>query len=161
MYMFDIIFNFIKIYPDYDPQKELVQDTTSYLFINGKIILPKTLLKRVNILIFHHLFVHLPPREIEEVKVAILYIIMERCRRFSKDWDAVGGRAFFNKLISDSDPQISFLASRFLIDKLQKEQPEQFKQIVNTLLDRAVETNDEQIVSNPYLQIKAILEMKM
>lgn len=51
------------------------------------------------------------------------------------------------------------LASRFLIDKLQKEQPEYFNMVVNTLLAKAVDLNDEKLVSNPYLQIKAILEM--
>jgi hypothetical protein len=51
------------------------------------------------------------------------------------------------------------LASRFLIDKLQKEQPENFNMVVNTLLAKAVDLNDEKLVSNPYLQIKAIFEM--
>lgn len=31
--------------------------------------------------------------------------------------------------------------------------------VVNTLLAKAVDLNDEKLVSNPYLQIKAILEM--
>jgi hypothetical protein len=52
------------------------------------------------------------------------------------------------------------MASRFLIDKLQQERPDQFKDIVNTLLDKAVQANDEKLMNNPYLQIKAIMQMK-
>ena len=32
--------------------------------------------------------------------------------------------------------------------------------IVNTLLAKAIEADDPKLVSNPYLQVKAILEMK-
>jgi hypothetical protein len=48
-----------------------------------------------------------------------------------------------------------------LIDKLQKEQPDNFNMVVNTLLAKAVDLNDEKLVSNPYLQIKAIFEMNV
>jgi len=51
------------------------------------------------------------------------------------------------------------LASRFLIDMLQKEKPDHFMDIVNTLLAKAIEADDPKLVSNPYLQVKSILEM--
>jgi hypothetical protein len=102
----------------------------------------------------------LPPRYTCQMRAALLHLIIERCKASKEDIEAVGGTTFFKRLLNENDPQISYLASRFLIDMLQKEKPEQFSDIINTLLARAVEAYDEKLVSNPYLQIKAILEMQ-
>jgi hypothetical protein len=134
-------------------------DSPAGLFMRGKVDVVRSLLENVHIDILLHLFKHLPPRMNSATRPVVLHFLTERCKHSASDLDAVGGSSFFKQLLTENDPLISYLASRFLIDKLQKEQPENFNMVVNTLLAKAVDLNDEKLVSNPYLQIKAIFEM--
>jgi hypothetical protein len=45
------------------------------------------------------------------------------------------------------------------LDQFELESPEQYRAILAKLLIKAQEQDDENIVSNPYLQIKAIIKM--
>ncbi len=116
--------------------------------------------------------------------------------------------SFFRQLLGDRNPAVAFHASRFLIDELQAERPEQYTAIHNALLNKvcvmlcfcarvwckvcgvifvkatlnrselstcactfsfciltisfiiifqAQQTNDEQLLSNPYLQIHEMI----
>jgi hypothetical protein len=72
------------------------------------------------------------------------------------------GTAFFkNLVVSCLDPHIVFYASQFLLEKLKTQQPEQYDSIMDTILQRAIEMNDEALLFNPYLQIKAILKLRL
>jgi len=134
-------------------------DSPAGLFMRGRLDIIRPLLELVSIEILLHLFTHLPPRMNSATRPVVLHFLTERCKHSASDLDTVGGSSFFKKLLTENDPLISYLASRFLIDKLQKEQPDNFNMVVNTLLAKAVDMNDEKLVSNPYLQIKAIFEM--
>jgi len=57
------------------------------------------------------------------------------------------------------DPQIAYVAGKYIIEQLEEEDPEQYRAILSKLLIKAQEEDDENIVSNHYLQIKAILAM--
>lgn len=48
-------------------------------------------------------------------------------------------------------------ASRFLIDQLEAEKPEEYKDIMSVFLNKAQQTNNETLVANSYLQIKALI----
>lgn len=69
------------------------------------------------------------------------------------------GTAFFKTQVHAKDPFIAHAASKYLIEIFQKQQPEQFTKVMNYLLEKAVSNNDEQLIFNPYLQIKSILEI--
>lgn len=180
MKMFDIVFSLISVVDnsskicsnsdiadayvaasaDFILSNQALDDSAACLFLTGHVAASLSQLKQIDISILHYIFVNLPPRYTCQMRAALLHLLIERCRRFSEEIDTIGGTGFFKKLLNENDPQISYLASRFLIDKLQREKPEQFADIINTLLARAVEAYDEKLVSNPYLQIKAILEMQ-
>eukprot|EP01122_Echinamoeba_exundans_P011362 TRINITY_DN4494_c0_g1_i1.p1 TRINITY_DN4494_c0_g1~~TRINITY_DN4494_c0_g1_i1.p1 ORF type:complete len:1100 (-),score=161.24 TRINITY_DN4494_c0_g1_i1:652-3951(-) len=145
---------------DFILSNQALDDSPACLFITGRVMVSMTQLRMIDISILHFTFSNLPPRYTCQMRAALLHLIIERCKARKEDIEAVGGTTFFKKLLNENDPQISYLASRFLIDMLQKEKPEQFSDIINTLLARAVEAYDEKLVSNPYLQIKAILEMQ-
>lgn len=51
------------------------------------------------------------------------------------------------------------IAGRYIIEQLEEEDPEQYITVLAKLLIKAQEDDDENIISNHYLQIKAILEM--
>jgi hypothetical protein len=50
-------------------------------------------------------------------------------------------------------------ASRFIIEQLRRERPEQYQAIFKQLLQRAQVTKDEKLLSNYYLQVISIIEM--
>jgi hypothetical protein len=89
------------------------------------------------------------------VRTVLLLLVIERCRT-SEGLDAVG-MAFFRGLLADRNPDIAYYASRFLLDELQAERPEQYTAMLNALLSKAQATNDEQLLANPYVQINEMI----
>ncbi len=51
------------------------------------------------------------------------------------------------------------MAGRYIIEQLEEENPKQYIAVLAKLLIKAQQEDDENIVSNHYLQIKAILDM--
>ena len=51
------------------------------------------------------------------------------------------------------------MAGKHIIELFEEESPEQYRAILAKLLVKAQEEDDENIVSNHYLQIKAIIKM--
>jgi len=67
---------------------------------------------------------------------------------------------FFRQLVHDRSPELAFYASRFLMEIIQTERPEQYTAVLSTLLmNQARRLNDEQLLKNPYLQILEILNL--
>jgi len=52
-------------------------------------------------------------------------------------------------------------ASRYLLELLKQEKPEQYKQLQTGLFTKAQQSNDETILDNPYLQMRSILDAKV
>ncbi len=49
--------------------------------------------------------------------------------------------------------------AHFLIEQFAAERPDDYRIILSQLLSKAMETNNEQLVSNPYFQFRGILEL--
>lgn len=49
--------------------------------------------------------------------------------------------------------------AHFLMERFGAERPEDYRIILSQLLNKAVESNNEQLVSNPFFQFRAILEL--
>lgn len=77
-----------------------------------------------------------------------------------QELENLGGVSFFKRLLDERDAHVPLVAAQFLLRFLQRENPAQFPLVVNTLLGQAVEANNEQIVTNPYLQIVSILRLR-
>lgn len=169
MYVFDMIFNLISHrLPDVssatlphaadDPYRD-EPDSNYELFLAGRVAVSKELLRLVHVQILHQLFLQMPPssnlHNFNRVRTALLLLLIERCRD-PQALDQVG-IGFFRQLLADRCPEIAYHASRFLIDQLQAERPEQYTAILNTLLSKAQLTNDEQLLANPYLQINEMI----
>eukprot|EP01125_Pyxidicula_operculata_P022905 TRINITY_DN9671_c0_g1_i1.p1 TRINITY_DN9671_c0_g1~~TRINITY_DN9671_c0_g1_i1.p1 ORF type:complete len:966 (+),score=154.69 TRINITY_DN9671_c0_g1_i1:47-2944(+) len=163
-YMLNIILSTImvrSVETDETPKGIITADETReyQLLISGKLLLPFPLLNKIELKLFRYIFINLPHRFTSKMRLLVLYIIFHRCKS-RQDFEMIGGTLFYKKLLSDKDPHVAFLASRLLIDTIQKEKPEEFKKILSILMSKAVESNDEKILSNPYLQIKTILDYK-
>ncbi len=51
------------------------------------------------------------------------------------------------------------IAGRYILEQFEEESPEQYRAILAKLLIKAQEEDDENIVSNHYLQIRAIIKL--
>jgi hypothetical protein len=52
-----------------------------------------------------------------------------------------------------------YYVAHFLLERFAAERPDDYRIILSQLLSKAVESNNEQLVSNPYFQFRAILEL--
>lgn len=84
-----------------------LDDSPVGCFMSGKMMIAKSLLNKIDIKILIYIFNHLPPRYTNQSRVAVLHLIIERCKDNQQDMEAVNGSSFFKKLLSENDPHIS------------------------------------------------------
>jgi len=152
--VFDIIFNLISVR---NVSMSAKNDLNVNAFLAGEISVPYYLLKGINISVIHHIFMNLTQPNRKDIRAALLVFMIEQCKSKIK-LESIGGVNFFKNLLGGRDPQIAFHASRFLVEHLKSERPEKYKALLEDLLSKAQETNDEKLLENPYLQIREILK---
>ncbi len=80
-------------------------------FLNGRISISHNLLRRVNVNLLVYLFLHLPRsnyiNSVNDAKVNALIMIIHKCTKESESLAALGGVAFFKKLLLETNPQIA------------------------------------------------------
>jgi len=109
MLIFDIIMSFIMIYfPGTTSSKSHVEDEETYgdtpsaLFPNGRALVSQTLLQKIDIEIFSHLFTHMPPRQ--HARVTLLILIIDHCKnKQHPTLQKIGGLSFFRSLLTNRD----------------------------------------------------------
>eukprot|EP00697_Spironema_sp_BW2_P004947 gnl/Spiro4/16687_TR8974_c0_g1_i1.p1 gnl/Spiro4/16687_TR8974_c0_g1~~gnl/Spiro4/16687_TR8974_c0_g1_i1.p1 ORF type:complete len:922 (-),score=164.29 gnl/Spiro4/16687_TR8974_c0_g1_i1:196-2910(-) len=156
MCIFDMVLSFVGIRASSlptDPYEDTPRDTDYALFLHGELIIPLYLLKFVNLSVFYHLFVHLPEKTFADARAMLLLLIIEKCRNATL-FDSIGGVKFFRGLVSDRDAKVAYYASRFLLQQVMEERPDQYKSILTELAATGEAT--EELLENPYLQINAI-----
>ena len=52
-------------------------------------------------------------------------------------------------------------SSRFLLELLKTDKPDQYKQLQTGLFNKAQQANDETILDNPYLQMRSVMDAKV
>lgn len=144
LYMFDILFSLLALrtlLPGLDPFLDSERDSNFSLFLGGEIVLPRPVVKLVNISIFHHLFINLNPRSHNaDLRTVVLLLIIEKCRMNPITLQSIGGLSFFQGLLNVRQPVIAYFAASFLLENahLEKE-PSQLPKS-----------------SNPYLIMKSV-----
>lgn len=171
LFVLDVLFNVITYRTDVgtsssSSSEEMYRDKGGDQydeFLCGRISIAHQLLKRVDINILVYLSVHLPKsnliNSINDAKVTTLVMIIHKCTKENEALEAIGGVSFFKKLLVETNPQIAYHASRFIIEQLRRERPEQYQAIFKQLLQRAQVTKDDKLLSNYYLQVISIIEM--
>jgi len=168
IYMFDTIFNLISfrtVQPSVEAFISGPLDTTYSYFLNGHEVLPFYLFEHINIIILYHIFTTFTsltqnPAVTGPMRVVLLILLIEKCKN-KQVLESIGGLPFFKKLLQDRDPSIAYHAARFLVDQLMTEKPDQYRALLNRVLGKAQQTNNQTILENPYLQLKAIMEMNL
>jgi len=155
---FYIIFHFVKI-----PTEAVADNKDDFHdlcgeFLSGSTAIGRNFISFFSIDIFVYLFETLPIR-LSKIRITLQSIIITHLREDPEALSVVGSN-FFKLQVEAKDPYIACAAANFLIEILQKQNPERFTQVMNALLEKAVSNNDEQLIFNPYLQIKSILEFE-
>eukprot|EP01117_Protostelium_nocturnum_P007442 TRINITY_DN2662_c0_g1_i3.p1 TRINITY_DN2662_c0_g1~~TRINITY_DN2662_c0_g1_i3.p1 ORF type:complete len:925 (+),score=142.30 TRINITY_DN2662_c0_g1_i3:743-3517(+) len=156
----DIIFSFIS-----NPLEETTMtdeneiDTIWSHFLSGKMEVSKNTLRIISISNLPYLLNHLPEcSDTNSIRVVLLYLIICKCTGAPKEvFDSLGGIRFMEKLTASVDPTLSYIAGRFIIEQLEKEDPDQYMKLLKGLLMTAQEQdNADLIVHNEYWQIKTL-----
>lgn len=133
-------------------------------FLCGRISISHQLLKRVDIDVLVYLFMHLPRStlvsSINDAKVVTLIMLIHKCTKENESLKAIGV-PFFKKLLVETNPQIAYHASRFIIEQLRRDRPEEYQAIFKQLVQLAQKTKDDKLLSNYYLQVISIIEMNI
>ncbi|KAH3763203.1 Armadillo-type fold [Pelomyxa schiedti] len=169
--MFDIVFETITIRTDIAeggsappfPTSGLnmipIGDSIYTRFLRGRIAASLALLDEINITPLEQVARHLRHQNYVEVRAIAVKLLAERCKRLNgkKLLESLGGTVFFINFVSDTNPIVAYYASQFLVDHIGHEQPEDYRVFMTRMLAKARLTNDENLVSNPYYQMKAIM----
>lgn len=125
--------------------------------------------------ILHQIFLGLPGTS--EPRLVVLHLLIDKCKSHKACLETLGGVAFFMNLLADPHAPIAYpvvlsfkfmsivvdkcryYVAHFLMERFGAERPEDYRIILSQLLSKAVESNNEQLVSNPYFQFRAILEL--
>lgn len=170
--MFYVLFNFIVRYRvqllpvdhtsllfDLELADRSPGDTPYALFLLGKASISTSLAQDINISLFSQLFTHLPTRKSRHNRIALLLIMINKCRTKKADLDALD-LSFFRNLLKSRDPEIAWHAAKFLLEHLRTNEPQEYCEIVEWCVMMAQKTGDETLLTNPYLQINALLALR-
>ncbi|RMZ55828.1 hypothetical protein APUTEX25_003794, partial [Auxenochlorella protothecoides] len=100
-------------------------------------------------------------RPLNDARAAVLLLLMGRCIAVPEDMAAVGGPAFFAGLLQEGDPRIRRSASIFVLRHLMATRRGEYQRALRQVLARAQQANEESMVTDPYQQMKAILDMQL
>lgn len=157
-------------------------DTVYELFLNGRYMVKSILLNMLDIRIFHCIFCGLATDHSQydsdghrdkfewmrrsSIKGVALHLMIEQCSSPSAGPSCIqsipasksngGGMAFFREQVMSNDARIALLASQFLIAQLSREKPDQYDAVLVKLSQKLGIEKDE-LVANPYLEIRAIM----
>ncbi|KAL4440437.1 hypothetical protein ABPG75_003438 [Micractinium tetrahymenae] len=98
-------------------------------------------------------------RPLWDGRAAVLLLLMARCAADAAALRALGGTAFFSGLLAEPDVRVRHYASVFVLRQLMLQQPLQYRRALRGVVARAQSANDEKLLANPYLQLRAMLDL--
>ncbi|KAF5177507.1 Armadillo-type fold containing protein [Thalictrum thalictroides] len=99
------------------------------------------------------------PGAASDIRAALLLLLIGKCTADSAAFQEVGGEEFFRELLDDTDSRVAYYCSAFLLKKMMTEEPETYQRMLQSLIFRAQQSNNEKLLENPYLQIRGILQL--
>ncbi|KAH0979762.1 hypothetical protein GBA52_006939 [Prunus armeniaca] len=116
------------------------------------------------------------PGATSDIRATLLLLLIGKCTADPAAFQEVGGEEFFRELLDDTDSRVAYYSSAFLLkarmlflpssNKLQcteyrmmTEKPEKYQHMLQNLVVRAQQSNNEKLLENPYLQMRGILQL--
>ncbi|XAR66308.1 hypothetical protein NMG60_11012490 [Bertholletia excelsa] len=99
------------------------------------------------------------PGATSDIRASLLLLLIGKCTADPAAFQDVGGEDFFRELLDDTDSRVAYYSSTFLLKRMMTEEPEQYQRMLQSLVFRAQQCNNEKLLENPYLQMRGILHL--
>lgn len=99
------------------------------------------------------------PGATSDIRAALLLLLIGKCSADSTAFMEVEGEEFFRGLLDDTDSRVAYYSSAFLLKRMMTEQPERYQRMLQSLIVKAQQSNNEKLLENPYLQMRGILKL--
>ncbi|XP_058182356.1 uncharacterized protein LOC131300496 [Rhododendron vialii] len=150
------------------------------LLLHGQAIVPMRLIGRVPAALFYWPLIQLEgaatdnialgvsvgskgrgnlPGATSDIRATLLLLLIGKCTADPASFQAVDGEEFFRVLLDDTDSRVAYYSSTFLLKRMMTEEPEKYQRMLQSLVSRAQQSNNEKLLENPYLQLRGILQL--
>ncbi|XP_059628165.1 uncharacterized protein LOC132270969 [Cornus florida] len=99
------------------------------------------------------------PGATSDIRATLLLLLIGKCTADPAAFQEVGGEDFFRELLDDTDSRVAYYSSTFLLKRMMTEEPESYQRMLQSLVFRAQQSNNEKLLENPYLQMRGILQL--
>ncbi|KAL0929165.1 hypothetical protein M5K25_001109 [Dendrobium thyrsiflorum] len=99
------------------------------------------------------------PGATSDIRAALLLLLIGKCSADSAAFREVDGEEFFRGLLEDPDSRVAYCSAAFLLKRMMTEEPENYQRMLQSLIIKAQQCNNEKLLENPYLQMRGILQL--
>ncbi|GMH07937.1 hypothetical protein Nepgr_009777 [Nepenthes gracilis] len=99
------------------------------------------------------------PGATSDIRAALLLLLIAKCAADPTSFQEVDGEDFFRQLLDDTDSRVAYISSAFLLKRMMTEDFSQYQHLLQNLVLRAQQSNNEKLLENPYLQMRGILHL--
>ncbi|KAL6123737.1 hypothetical protein ACLB2K_076255 [Fragaria x ananassa] len=99
------------------------------------------------------------PGATSDIRSSLLLLLIGKCTADPTAFQDVGGEECFRGLLDDTDSRVAYYSSAFLLKRMMTEKPEKYQHMLQNLVVRAQQSNNEKLLENPYLQMRGILQL--
>ncbi|XP_057979447.1 uncharacterized protein LOC131165551 isoform X2 [Malania oleifera] len=150
------------------------------LLLQGQAIVPMQLVSRVPAALFYWPLIQLAgaatdnialgvavgskgrgnlPGATSDIRATLLLLLIGKCTADPAAFQEVGGEEFFRELLDDTDSRVAYYSSAFLLKRMMSEEPEKYQRMLQNIIFKAQQSNNEKLLENPYLQMRGILQL--
>ncbi|RLM62311.1 uncharacterized protein C2845_PM14G11530 [Panicum miliaceum] len=99
------------------------------------------------------------PGATSDIRAALLLLLIGKCTADQEALKEVEGNEFFRGLLDDTDSRVAYYSAAFLLKRMMTEEPEIYQRMLQSLISKAQQCNNEKLLENPYLQMRGILRL--
>ncbi|XP_061986271.1 uncharacterized protein LOC133705165 isoform X2 [Populus nigra] len=96
------------------------------------------------------------PGAASDIRATLLLLLIGKCTADPSAFQEVGGEEFFRELLDDTDSRVAYYSSAFLLKRMMTEKPDEYKHMLQNLIFKAQQSNNEKLLENPYLQFEVL-----
>ncbi|KAI4382832.1 hypothetical protein MLD38_008744 [Melastoma candidum] len=94
-----------------------------------------------------------------DIRATLLLLLIGKCTADPSAFQEFGGEELFRGLLDDTDSRVAYYSSAFLLKRMMSEKPEKYQLMLQNLVFKAQQSNNEKLLENPYLQMRGILQL--
>lgn len=167
--------------PDYPNNYHPDHDTSSMTaLLQGRAIVPMQLIARVPAALLYWPLIQLAgaatddialgvavgskgrgnlPGATSDIRAILILLLIGKCSADPVAFQEVGQEQFFRELLDDTDSRVAYYSSAFLLKRMMTEKPEKYQHMLQNLVVKAQQSNNEKLLENPYLQMRGIIQL--